>query len=419
MTSVPQPGERHLSMDVTRGVAVLGILAMNIVGMGMPMWAYIDPSFYGGSTGANLWAWATSYVLVDGKMRALFTLLFGAGVLLIAQREAAAGGKPANAHYARMFWLMLFGVANAWFLWIGDILFLYAVAGCIAFLFWKRSERFLTAAAVVIVGALAVSGWVEAWHLSQLRAAAEAAGATEAARAAWETAASHLAPPPESIERDLAAMRGGFGDATAVRVEYALMFQTTYLLRYSVWEALALSLLGMALFKSGFFTLGWSKEAYRRMALIGLGVGLPLTVPLAWIQAVHEWDPIYWMATDYTGELIRPFVALGYASLVMLALMAGAKGFLIERLEAAGKAALTNYLGAGLVTSLIFCGYGFGLFGQLERWQLYGVVLLVWAIQLAWSKPWLERFRYGPVEWVWRSLVKGKPQPMRLAAPEA
>src|SRR5512141_813101 len=131
----PVDSGRHLSIDAVRGFAVLGILLMNIVGMGMPAFAYIDPTYAGGSHGADLATWAVNNVLTDGKMRALFTMLFGASTVLIADRATGQRPGPIATHYGRMFWLFLFGMAHAYLLWWGDILVAYAIAGLVIFPF--------------------------------------------------------------------------------------------------------------------------------------------------------------------------------------------------------------------------------------------------------------------------------------------
>ena len=116
------------------------------------------------------------------------------------------------------------------------------------------------------------------------------------------------------------------------------------------------------------------------------------------------------------STLPRIFIALAHASVIMLLVKAGALRWLMDRLAAAGRMAFSNYIGTSIVTSLIFNGYGLGLYGRLERYELYYVVALVWVLALLWSKPWLERFHYGPLEWVWRSLVQWKPQPFARGA---
>ena len=118
--------QRHISLDAMRGFAVMGILAMNIIGFAMPEWAYVTPAAYGTDTLADKIAWAFSFIFIDGKMRGLFSLLFGASMMLVIDRAAANGESPAQVHFRRMAWLALFGLAHYFFIWFGDILFLYA-----------------------------------------------------------------------------------------------------------------------------------------------------------------------------------------------------------------------------------------------------------------------------------------------------
>src|SRR5262245_8606515 len=162
MTEASAASDRHISIDAVRGLAVLGILLMNIVGMGMPSFAYINPTHWGGSTGADLWTWAVNNVLTDGKMRGLFTMLFGASTVLIADRAAAANESPARTHYSRMVWLFAFGMAHAYLFFWGDILVCYALAGLVIFPFRKLGARLQIAIGAAILIALLAKNLIDA-----------------------------------------------------------------------------------------------------------------------------------------------------------------------------------------------------------------------------------------------------------------
>ena len=151
MTSDASNGTRHLTLDAIRGVAVMGILLMNVIAFTMPEQAYINPLAWGGTRAIDLGAWAVNFVLVDGKMRGLFSLLFGASMLLVADRAEAKGEDGASIHYRRMFWLLLFGLAHYYLIWFGDILVLYAVVGCIAFLFRHRAPMNLIKWGIIFI----------------------------------------------------------------------------------------------------------------------------------------------------------------------------------------------------------------------------------------------------------------------------
>jgi uncharacterized protein len=401
---------RISTLDAIRGAAVLGILLMNIVDMAMPGYAYYDPYYYGGADGVNFAAWAVSYVLVDGKMRGLFTMMFGASMVLIAERAVQSNESPARVHYARMFWLMVFGMIHVWFIWYGDILVLYAACGAIAFIAWRWSVRALFATGIVL---LVVKLILAGWTFSSLRAleqAASAPGAPVSVQLQWQATQEEMAfPSPES---QLEAYRGSYLDALQARAPITLYILTQGH-PLSMTDTLALMAIGIALFRLGFFSGTWSQATYRRIALWGFAVCVPLYLPLiAWNDA-DGFSPITLQMTEALHlTLLRPWLVLSHASLVVLFMQSSYARWLAGRLIAVGKMAFSNYIATSILCTLIFNGYGLGWYGYLERWQCYLVVPVVWALLLLWSKPWLERFTYGPLEWLWRSLARGKRQPM-------
>ena len=404
--------ERHLSMDAVRGFAVLGILLMNIVGMGLPSFAYVDPTFAGGSTGADFWTWAVNNVFTDGKMRALFTMLFGASTVLIADRAEAGGGVgPAATHYRRMFWLLLFGLVHAFLFWFGDILVLYAVAGLVIFPFRKLGPRTQIAIGVAILVALLGKNVWQASALDTLHAAAVAPGAPASAVKAWQEASVGVVPTPEMKAAELAGFGGDFFAALQARANMVMLMYLVLFPTDGLPEAIGQMFVGMALFRIGFFTLTWPTRAYAAMIAIGYLVCAPLTAWLAANIARSGFDPLVLHGQEVWQQVTRPFIGLAHAAVILLIVRSGALSGLMNRFAAAGRMAFSNYLMTSIITSLVFCGYGFGLYGKLSRFELLWVVAGVWAFILIWSLPWLARFHYGPFEWAWRSLVQWKPQP--------
>jgi uncharacterized protein len=413
--------DRHISIDAVRGFAVLGILLMNIVGMGLPAFAYLDPTYYGPSyygphQDANLWAWGINFVVADGKMRGLFTMLFGASLMLIADRAQGQTPGPAAIHYRRIGWLLVFGMLHAYLLFFGDILVTYAVAGAIVFPFRKWGPRLLIGIGAVILAVMVAKGLVETLHLGQMRDAAAAPGASDAVRKAWAQSSFTLHPPASFGAGEIAGYRGSFLEAVKARSFMALLMQTWFLINESLPEAIAQMMIGIGLYRLGFFTLGWSSRAYASVVVLGWAIGIPLSAWLAWQTAQSGFEPLTRQALGYWAAVPRPFIALAHAAALLLLVRSGALGWLVNRLAAAGRMALSNYLGTSIITAFVFCGYGLGLYGHLQRYQLYGVVAAIWLLILLWSRPWLARFQYGPFEWVWRSLVRWKPQPFRKAA---
>jgi uncharacterized protein len=410
-TSSGAASDRYLSIDAVRGFAVLGILLMNIVGMGLPSFAYVDPTYAGGSTGADFWTWAVNNVLTDGKMRALFTMLFGASTVLIAERAEGGRPGPMQTHYRRMFWLFVIGMLHAYFLWWGDILVTYALAGLVIFPFRKLAPRIQIGVGVAILALLLAANLFEARQLAAMQAAAAAPGATAAAVKAWQEASQIVAPPLAMKAQEIAGFGGGFMDALRARAKVAMLLQTILMPTGEIPEAIGQMFLGMALFRLGFFTLKWSSRAYGWMIAVGYLAAVPATAWLAWKIAQSGFDPLELNRLEAWQQVTRPLIALAHASVLLLAIRAAMAKPVVERLASAGRMAFSNYLMTSIITTVVFCGFGFGLYGKLSRFGELAVVAGVWVFILAWSKPWLARFHYGPFEWAWRSLVKCSPQP--------
>ena len=411
--------DRHISIDAVRGFAILGILLMNIVGMGLPTFAYINPTYAGGSEGADLWTWAINNVLTDGKMRALFTMLFGASTALIADRaEIGAGLGPAQTHYRRLFWMFVIGMIHAYFLWFGDILVTYALAGIFIYPFRKLGGRLLIAIGAMILLGLIGYHALDAAHLDALSAAASAPGASATAVKAWQEASIAVAAPAGMAIQEIKEFGGTFLSALHARTQVAMLMQLVLMPTDEIPEAIGQMFVGMGLFRLGFFTLGWSSRAYGAMAAVGYLIGAPITAWLAWQIWAGGFEPLTLHRLEVWQAGPRPIIALAHASVLLLIVRAGALPRLMARFAAAGRMAFSNYLMTSIITNLVFCGYGLGLYGKLSRFEQLGVVALVWAFILIWSKPWLARFQYGPFEWLWRSLVQWRPQPfLKRSAP--
>jgi uncharacterized protein len=411
--------DRHISIDAVRGFAVLGILLMNIVGMGLPSFAYIDPTYAGGATGADFWTWAINNVLTDGKMRALFTMLFGASTVLIAQRAEGERIGPAQTHYRRMLWLLVIGMVHAYLLWWGDILVTYALAGLVIFPFRKLGVRTLVAIGVVVLAALLGLNLIEAAQLSRLHAAAVAPGASAEALETWQGASQVVAPPLAMKAQEIAGFGGGFMDALRARAKVASLIQMILMPTGEIPEAIGQMFIGMALFRVGFFTLKWRTRAYLATIAVGYLLAVPATAWLAWTIQQSGFEPLTLNRLEAWQQVSRPLIGLAHASAILLLVRAGSAPALIDRLAAAGRMAFSNYLMTSIITTLVFCGFGLGLYGKLSRFSELAVVAGVWVFILVWSKPWLQLFHYGPFEWAWRSLVRWRPQPFPRGRPVA
>ena len=400
------PAPRIDSLDVIRGVAVMGILVANLPAFALPEAAYFSPAAWGGSAGWDRVAWAATYVLVEGKMRGLFSMLFGASMLLVVERARTAGDSPARVHCARMATLFLIGCAHLYLLWWGDILSHYALVGAIAFAFVALPVRPLLGLGIVFVAVQAILG-VE----TTLATFAAAARDTPDKVDTWAAIATVFGRPPRAdMLHEITAMRGGIGGAIAWRWTHAT--SPFELLPLVGAETLGYMLIGMAGLKSGFLAGTWSRRRYAWIAAACLSVTLPIDGLLAATSIAHGFDQ-RWIVLGSVGAatVLRPLTFTGYAALLLLAMRPG--GWLGRRIAAAGRTAFTNYLGTTILMTFVFDGWGLGLFGALPRAALYLFVLPMWGIMLAWSAPWLARYRHGPLEWGWRTIARLEVQPMR------
>jgi uncharacterized protein len=403
---------RFATLDVIRGVAVMGILTVNIVAFAMPDTAYMNPVAFGGHTGIDLATWVFNFVVVDGKMRGLFSFLFGASMLLVIDRARAKGENPARVHFARMFWLLLFGEAHLILLWWGDILNHYALIGCIAWFFRDKPPHKLVAFAIILLLVeLAMLAMITMSVHSAVAAIQVPNPSAEALRQYQEYRRGFGVPSADELARNLALHRGPYAALLAHRLDEAAV-STIRSLVFVGMETLGYMLLGMACLKSGMLTGGWSRAHYLRWIAIGFGTGVPAFAAIAWYVSSHGFA----MVPLALGQLVlptpfRPLMIIGWACLIVLLAQSG--GPIAARIGAAGRMAFSNYLGTSILCATLFYGYGFGLYGSLSRAELYPVVFGVWALMLLWSKPWLDHFRYGPLEWLWRSLARMQFQPMR------
>lgn len=412
---------RIVTLDILRGVAVMGILAMNIIAFAMPVQAYFSPDALGPGTALDHIVYALNFVFIDGKMRGLFSFLFGASMLLIIDRAEASGESPAAITYRRQLWLLLFGALHFYLIWFGDILFSYALTGMVAYLFRNLPIRSLLVWGVIllVLQTLIMAGSAQEAH-SLAQAAAGPDPSTAALRDWTEFAGEFEALSADKLKEIVALHLGPWTGLVREQLTENFTDPLFFAVLFGP-ETLAYMLFGMAGLKSGFLTGDWSNEAYRKVALVCLAIGIPVYAFIGWmlfsdgftVPGIFTW---YMTAT----VPFRPLMVVAYAALIILATRGG--GWLVERIAAAGRAAFTNYLGTSIIMTALFYGWGLGLYGSLSRPELWLVVFAMWLLMLAWSKPWLDRFAYGPFEWLWRSLARWELQPLRKrlrAAPTA
>jgi uncharacterized protein len=392
---LPQ-SERIISIDLLRGIAVLGILIMNIQHFSMPQAAYINPTAYGDLNGLNKWVWIGSHMLASEKFMSIFSMLFGAGILLFTERAELKGHNSALLHYRRMGWLLVFGLMHAYLLWTGDILVSYSLCGMLVFLFRNKRPFTLVGIAfafflVPILLELYFAWLIPYWPEETMQFTMDS----------WK-------PGTATLQHYLDVYRSSWWDQMELRVPGSMFMQTGYFFMESFWQVMALMLLGMALYKWEFFSTGRSSSFYQRTALMGLSGGYMLAGLGVWLNFNYQWTMEFSMFLgsefNYVGSI---GVAMGYSALVMLFSKAPAGSGLKSLLSAVGRMAFSSYILMTLVCTFLFYGHGLGLYGSMERKYQILLVPAIWILITILSTWWLRRFRFGPLERIWRALTYG------------
>jgi len=393
-------------LDFLRGCAVMGILLANIILFALPSAALFNPFTIGTSGPADLAAWLFTFLLVDGKMRALFALLFGASILLVMESAEMDGRDGLAAHRRRMFWLLPIGIAHYVLLWSGDILVQLAVCGLVATLFVRLETLNLIKLALGLLLAQWVINLAAVLPGFWLRSTAQAADATPSAQTLWSAYADALGMGDSAgVAAELARYHRGYGEIVASRAAGAAGDALNQLV-YSVPEILAFIALGMAMLKGGFLAGQWQaaqyRETWRRALLVGL---VPMLGLAAWV--LISGDPLAAQAASFAWSVpLRLPIAVGLAALAMAFVANGADAAPVRAIRAIGRLALSNYLLTSLVMTSLFYGYGAGLFGQQGRAMLIPVVLVMWGVMAGWSVLWRRSMGQGPVERLWRRLAR-------------
>ena len=429
-----QGSDRKVALDTLRGVALLGILLMNIVGMALP-YSYGNPTISGGAEGADLAAWVINNMFFEGTMRGLFSLMFGAGIILITSRAEARGGgiEVADIYYRRNLWLFAFGVIHGWLLlWPGDILYSYGIGALFLFAFRNLNPRTLIILGILVLASLvpknvyhyvgAQEAFAEAQAAEQVQAnlaeGEELSDEQQEAIDTWKGINEKEYPSEEKIEKHVEGMQGNYFDIIGATSGLLIWFQSSGLYQFMFFDVVGMMLIGMAFLKLGIITGERSTRFYGAMMLIGYGIGLTVNAYETRLLLDSNFDIVVSARAQLTYEVGRMTMTFGHIGFWMLICKWGWLRWLTTRLAAVGRMALTNYIMHSVITAIIFTGIGFSLYGELSRHELYYVVAGIWLFQLIVSPIWMKHFRFGPLEWLWRSLTYNQKQPMRRATAE-
>lgn len=433
-------GDRISSLDVLRGFALLGILVLNINDFAGPAFLHDipaglpKPAFAGPHAHLNLAVLFLVWTFFEGKMRGLFSMLFGAGVILLTTRaeKRGAGIRGADIYTRRNLWLCALGLIHGTFLWHGDILFHYGLSALLLLFPFRvlkaRTQLVLGLLISVALGTYQVGVYTGIWDHIRLHRQAVAAEAAQSAGKPisveekkaiqdWRDVVAKGAYTKAKTDEAMNKAHAGYlANLTQSGLGFGPeAFDSFYI--FSISDSVGAMLVGMALFKSGFFTAELSYATYLWTALVGLLISVPIYVGgiwKAWLAGFDKYSVEIWVYAPY--EVARMAGALAIAAVLLIAIKSGLFRRLLRPFAAVGQTALSNYLLTTVLCQTFFVWGPWKFYGQLEYFQYYYVVFAVWAINLTLSSLWLRGFAFGPVEWLWRSLTYWKAQPMRLRA---
>lgn len=399
------PSNRIVGLDALRGFALLGILVINIWLFALPTIATYNPTLYGDFTDVNYVAWLISHVFFERKFVTLFTFMFGAGIVLFLESKERKGQSGRKLHFARTFWLLVIGLGHAYLLWYGDILVFYALSGFLVVWVWRWRPLRQFILGVVMFAIPSVHYLLMGMGYLLL----PESGQTQLEAELLTAFGADFSP-----EREIEIYQSGWLDQVAYRAPVVFEYHTFGFAAELFWSLGGMMIIGMALYKWGILSNRRSTGFYIRLLLVG-AVGLALVLVGVWARESFAWETILVLTLafqfNYWGA---PLLAAGYIGAIMLLCRWFQNGMVVDALAAVGRTAFTNYLFQTVIATTIFYGYGLGLFGQLSRIELLGVVVLIWAIQIPLSVWWLGRYQFGPVEWLWRTLTYRQRQPLRL-----
>jgi uncharacterized protein len=422
--------ERIVIIDSLRGIALLGILMMNMPYFALPVPAVDNLAINNEMGTINGKTWYGINWFLEGTQRAIFSLLFGAGIILFITRleKRVEGLMTAEYFIRRQLWLLVFGLVNAFvLLWPGDILFEYAIIGIIAFAFRRLTPKYLLVTAFICMLLMTVRENVDLSRQQNMIHKGEMAARLDttvvqlsdiqkeelAAMTAFKERSS-LESQRKENEKKLREVRGTYAQVyrTLSDASAHWEFIHTY---YGLWDILTFMFIGMAFYKTGILTGDAPAKTYWMLFIVGMGAGLVISYfrlqPL--IDAkFNSFEYVKSIPFEYY-EISRTVRSLGLFGLIMLLYKSGWFNWLFKLMRPVGQMAFTNYLMQSLICAIYFYGFGFAMFGVLQRFEIYYVVAAIWVVEIIWSHAWLRYFRFGPLEWLWRSLTYWQVQPMR------
>ncbi|MEO5564103.1 MAG: DUF418 domain-containing protein, partial [Chitinophagaceae bacterium] len=370
-------------------------------------------------------AWWINSMFFEGTMRGLFSMLFGAGIYHFTNRISVGNASVTSAYIKRLLWLFLFGLIHFYILlWDGDILYPYALIGFVAYSFRNWKIKYLIAGSVFLMccsTALSVQDYMKNKIAFEKSSIAETkkeskqilSSRDSIALTKWLGIVNERKPSKEKIEKDIAERQKGYISVMKYKASINPFMQSYVMSRYFFWDIFAMILLGMAFFKNDILKGERTRLFYIVLLVVGYSIGLSVNYFEAKHIMSHNFSILSMDAANITYDVGKLFTVFGHLGLIMLFISSGILNSLRLALAAVGKMALSNYIMQTIICNIIFLGFGFGLYGKLQRYELYYIVIGIWIFQLIISPLWLKYFCFGPLEWAWRSLIYWKRQPFR------
>lgn len=418
--------ERVHSLDILRGLAILGILVINIEFFAQPIAKLINPSLSDNFTGLNYYIWLIKEYLFFGKFWSIFAMLFGAGAYLLITRAEEKGKAAgiADIYYRRLFWLLLFALIHGYLIWNGDVLYDYALVGLFLYPLRKLSVRTM----LIVVGILLVLYTLRPYmdykndvalynqvvEINKIKnQGQELTEEQQSILDKWKEKKSFNNPDRESLQKTIKTMSTGtYFEIIDFNKDWLLEMHTVWFYEKGFLRTLMKMILGMALIKAGILSAKSKIKMYLLMIIIGYAVGFSLAGLRTQYLLDHNFSILAKDFVFITWEIEVTAVALGYIGLICLFCKLNILNWLKKSLSAVGRMAFTNYIMQSLIGISIFYGFGFGLFGTMDKTEQLWIVGAVWLFQLIASPLWLKYFQFGPLEWLWRSLTYWQRQPM-------
>lgn len=416
-SSTTSPNIRIMQLDVMRGFAVLGIYWVNILVFALPTGSFYMPIPGPGFETSYFLHWSFTEIFIEGTMRGLFSILFGASAMVFLDEAKLAhqGLEVVDRYYRRTLLLILFGLIHGYLLlWPYDVLYAYGILGLLLFPLRKTPVKFLLLGGLVLLLAT---------HLDISAITNKLQSANGTTISAIDSGEQDENPAlsrdeiKEIIEEGTEAAHYRSSYLHIFNYQYPSVIDQHSILFYTghFFDIGGMMLIGMALLKLGILSGQRSRRFYLKLCVLGYLSGLILRSIAIYLQLKFDFDLMENEApngVDY--DLGRLPVTLGHIGLIGLLCHTVTMQFITDKLANVGRLALTNYIMQTILSIFLFYGFGFSLYAKLTALQLILVCVAVWIVQITFSSYWLKYFKLGPLEWLWRSLIYGKKQALRI-----